>query len=165
MGNGIYVRCPLSSFSQHQRACNSEKPLSPRLVLGYEWQFGASGPWQTMGSKHPDNMVNGSPVCALLGASILLRYALAPDWQLTAGLDLAHYSNGNTRWPNAGTNTAALRIGISRRLGSSGNPSESFADTVPTASLPRRERWSVDLLAYGAWRKKCYHDPDDNPYP
>lgn len=140
--------------------------LSPRLTLGYEWQFGASAPWQIRSRSHPEQMVNGSPVCAMLGASLLLHYRLNADWQLTAGIDLAHYSNGNTRWPNAGTNTASLRLGVSRRLGTSGHPATAaFTDTLPAAALTRQQRWSLDLMAYGAWRKKCYHDPDNNPYP
>lgn len=140
--------------------------LSPKLSLAYEWQFGATAPWQIMDAAHPDQSINGSPVCALLGASLLLRYSMTDDWALTAGIDLAHYSNGNTRWPNAGTNTGGLRLGIARRLGSSARrPRLTEADTIAPALLQTRERWSLDLLFYGAWRKKCYHDPDDKPIP
>lgn len=138
--------------------------FSPRLSLGYEWQFGATAPWQVMSRSHPRQMVNGSPVCAMLGASLLLRYKLDDDWSLIGGLDLAHYSNGNTRWPNAGTNTAALRIGVTKRLGSSAHMPDP-CDTSVVSGLTARERWSLDLTAYGAWRKKCYHDSDKQPYP
>ncbi len=140
--------------------------FSSRLSLGYEWQFGATGPWQILSSKHPDQTINGSPVCALLGASVLLRYRLSAEWTLSGGIDLAHYSNGNTRWPNAGTNTAGVRVGISRYIGSSGRqPALTRTDTIPLSELSRRQRWGVDLLVYGAWRKKCFHDLDDRPLP
>ncbi len=140
--------------------------FSRRLSLAYEWQFGATAPWQIMGSSHPDQAVNGSPVCALLGSSLLLRYDAGRNWAITAGVDLAHYSNGNTRWPNAGTNTAGIRIGVARTLGQSGSgPRLSHTDTIAVGSLKSRERWFVDLLLYGAWRKKCYHDDMDEPWP
>ncbi|MCM1028154.1 MAG: acyloxyacyl hydrolase [Pseudoflavonifractor sp.] len=137
--------------------------ISRRLTLVYEWQFGATAPWQINGPSHPDNMVNGSPVCALLGASLLLRYNLNSDWTLIGGLDLAHYSNGNTRWPNAGTNTAALRLGISRHIGSAERVIKMI-DGLDTLERPRRA-W--DILLWGAWHKKCYHDENDeaHPYP
>lgn len=136
---------------------------APRLALAYEWQFGATAPWQIMDAAHPDQAVNGSPVCAMLGASLLLRYDISPSWSLTAGIDLAHYSNGNTRWPNAGTNTAGLRIGLAHLIGrSSRAPRLSPTDT---AALGSTGRWHTDILVFGAWRKKCYHDPDDLPLP
>lgn len=140
--------------------------ITRRLSLGYEWQFGATAPWQILSSHHPEQAINGSPFCALMGASLLLRYAPDRDWIFTAGFDLAHYSNGNTRWPNAGTNTAGLRLGVSRRIGSSGRLwSLEPDDTLSFSSLSRRERWGLDIMAFGAWRKKCYHDLDNNPLP
>lgn len=140
--------------------------FSPRLSLAYEWQFGATAPWQILSSRHLDQTINGSPVCALLGASVMLRYRLSSCWTLSAGIDLAHYSNGNTRWPNAGTNTAAVRLGISRYIGSSSRqPELSASDTIPLSALTRRQRWGLDILAYGAWRKKCFHDIEDRPLP
>ena len=139
---------------------------SKRLSLAYEWQFGATAPWQIMEQAHPDQNVNGSPVCALLGASLLLRYDLTPEWSMSAGVDLAHYSNGNTRWPNAGTNTAGVRIGVARRLGTTGKErAMTEADTAAITTLSGRSRWNIDILGYGSWHKKCYHDSEDKPLP
>lgn len=55
---------------------------------------------------------------------------------------------------------------MARTLGQSGSgPRLSHTDTIAVGSLKSRERWFVDLLLYGAWRKKCYHDDMDEPWP
>ncbi len=137
--------------------------INQRVSLGYDWQFGATAPWQIAGRHNPDNTVNGSPVCALLGVSVRVSYQLAPDWAVAGALNLVHYSNGNTRFPNAGTNTATASISLERRLGGASR-AINFIDRLDTLARPHRV---IDILLWGAWHKKCYHDEDQeaHPYP
>ena len=84
--------------------------LSRTLSLGYEWNFGVSTGWHTSGylsgnSTNVYNLVVGSSVNAYIDVGFLLSWHPAPEWTLSAGIDLSHYSNGNTRYPNAGVNT------------------------------------------------------------
>ena len=80
--------------------------LSSRLSLDYEWNFGASFGWE---KYHPGtntyNYVVGSKINAYINLGFLLNWQLATGWRLTAGIDLSHFSNGNTQYPNAGVNT------------------------------------------------------------
>lgn len=135
--------------------------FSPALSLGYEWQFGATAPWQINDRNHPDNTVNGSPVCAMLGVSLSLRYQVSDEWSVSGAVNLAHYSNGNTRFPNSGTNTASLSIGVARRLGPASR-AVGIIDRLDSLSAPRLV---TDILLWGAWHKKCYHDGNNEAYP
>lgn len=87
--------------------------LSSRLSLDYEWNFGASFGWK---KYHPGtnayNYVVGSKINAYINLGFLLNWQLAAGWQLTTGIDLSHFSNGNTQYPNAGVNTVGGRIGL-----------------------------------------------------
>lgn len=128
--------------------------LAPRLTLDYEWNFGASFGWQKYA---PDanfyNNVVGSRINAYINAGLFLNWQLAPQWSLTAGIDLTHYSNGNSNYPNAGVNTVGARIGVMRTFGSS--PAEASASTIHTdepSSLAARI--SYDVVLYGSTRKR-----------
>lgn len=69
--------------------------------------------------------------------------------KLTAGVDLTHFSNGNTHYPNGGLNVIGGRIGIVRTLG---------VDELPGGVTPGRlfikPHVSYDLVIYGATRKR-----------
>ena len=128
--------------------------LAPRLTLDYEWNFGASFGWQKYA---PDanfyNNVVGSRINAYINAGLFLNWQLAPQWSLTAGIDLTHYSNGNSNYPNAGVNTVGARIGVMRTFG--GSPAEASASTIHTdepSSLAARI--SYDVVLYGSTRKR-----------
>lgn len=92
--------------------------LSPRLSLDYEWNFGASFGWKKYDElSNPQNVLIGSKINAYINLGFLLNWQVHRYWKLTAGVDLTHFSNGNTHYPNGGLNVIGGRIGIVRTLG------------------------------------------------
>lgn len=63
------------------------------------------------------NRVVGSKINAYINLEFLLNWQLAPGTELRAGIDLTHYSNGNTGYPNSGVNTIGASIGVTRFSG------------------------------------------------
>lgn len=125
--------------------------LSSRLSLDCEWNFGATFGWKKHDEEtNPYNTVVGSRVNAYMGLGIYLRWQLSPQWRLTAGVDGAHYSNGNTHYPNAGVNIVGVRVGVTRAWGNISERADRMA-----ASWHPLSRFSYDLVAYGATRKRA----------
>ena len=130
--------------------------LTDRLSIDYEWNFGAAFGWEKYDPvNNPYNVVVGSRINAYLNLGFFLNWQPTADWRLTAGIDLAHYSNGNTNYPNSGVNTIGARIGVTR----------SWGETKPMK--PVREKPSVlnnrfcyDLVLYGSTRKRGLIYPD-----
>ena len=86
--------------------------LSNRLALNYEWNLGLTFGWKPYDEiDNPDNKLIGSRVTAYIGFDLYLRWIASRHVDLNFGLNVTHYSNGNTQFPNLGLNTAALRIG------------------------------------------------------
>lgn len=127
--------------------------LTPTLTLDYEWNFGASFGWKKYDENtNPYNTVVGSSINAYINAGFFLNWQMAPQWQLTAGIDLTHYSNGNTHYPNSGVNTVGARIGVVRTFG---NVAERVQRTTPQAESSRfSDRLGYDLVLYGSTRKR-----------
>lgn len=129
--------------------------LAPGLTLDYEWNFGASFGWKRYNPEtNYYNDVVGSRINAYINAGFFLNWQIAPQWNLTAGVDLTHYSNGNTNYPNSGVNTVGARIGVVRTFG--GNAAEHTS-----ASAGREEeassvagRISYDVVLYGSTRRR-----------
>lgn len=126
------------------------KRLSRKLSIDYEWNFGASFGWEKYHTgMDPVNIVVGSDVNAYINLGFMLNYRFTKNWSLTAGLDMTHYSNGNTSWPNPGVNTIGGRVGMVYRFGGSGEPA---AGAMPHEEF--RPHMSYDLMAYCAARKR-----------
>lgn len=128
--------------------------LSSRLSLDYEWNFGASFGWRrtTTGYDLRSNLVVGSSTNAYINLGVMLRYRVTPELTISAGLDLTHFSNGNTSWPNPGVNTIGTRVGVTRTIG------KGSETTVSPFKLlrPFRRHLTYDIMAYGAWRKAYF---------
>ena len=69
--------------------------------------------------------------------------------KLSAGIALTHFSNGNTKFPNAGLNSVGGRMGLSYNFG-------RRSPEVPARALdpdfPRH--MSYDLVLFGSWRRR-----------
>lgn len=131
--------------------------FSDRLWLGYEWNFGASFGWKKYDEReNGQNKVIGSSVNAFIDVALLLNYRLSSRWQMWAGVEGAHYSNGNTSWPNAGVNSIGVRIGISYRFGTD-DSDRTYVCRPSDDELSRYDvpDWSYDVMAYGATRKRA----------
>lgn len=130
--------------------------LTERLSIDYEWNFGAAFGWKKYDPvNNPYNVVVGSRINAYLDLGFFLNWQLTSDWRLTAGIDLTHYSNGNTNYPNSGVNTIGTRIGIVRSF-----REQEKVNTTQKEICPPRKRLSYDLILYGSTRKRGLIFPD-----
>lgn len=124
--------------------------LGPRLSLDYEWNLGLSFGWKPYDAqRNPDNRMMGSKVNAYIGIDCFLRWNVLRDVDITAGVTLNHFSNGNTKYPNAGLNTIGLKTGIVCLFGRTETESAPQRLRIP---FPRHV--SYDLTLFGSWRRK-----------
>lgn len=134
--------------------------LAPSLTLDYEWNFGVSWGWKKYDPQlNPRNMVVGSKMNAYINLGWLLNWQINNDWHLTAGVDVTHFSNGNTHYPNAGVNTVGGRVSLIRTFGT-----HSYRTSVESRRKARAEierYFSYDVVLYGATRRKGIIWPDD----
>lgn len=134
--------------------------FSDRLWFGYEWQFGAAFGWKHDNTAMPDNQYPVSTgVTALMGLGFKLHYKITDRWILSAGLQMRHFSNGNTSWPNRGVNSAGLSLGIAYTLK---HECDDKSDAPYYKIEDKQSDWFCDVLAYGAWRKRTM-TINDNP--
>lgn len=127
--------------------------LNPRLSFNYEWNFGASFGWKPYEEyENPYNKVIGSKINAYINANFYLNYILSKELDLTAGVDLTHFSNGNTRFPNAGLNTIGLKVGLVYNFNRNG---DYFSKPFSRSLIPNFPRHiSYDVVLFGSWRRK-----------
>ena len=81
--------------------------LARNLSLDYEWNFGVSAGWH-------QNLVVSTKVNAYINLGLMLSWRPAMNWRIFAGLDMTHFSNGDTTLPNVGMNTIGARVGVLR---------------------------------------------------
>ncbi len=126
--------------------------ISDRLWLGYEWKFGAAVGWSHYDEyEHDDNVSVSTSATAMMALGLKLHYALTDRWRISAGVEASHFSNGNTSWPNGGVNSIGAAISVSYLL------TKPQADATAPDWLAReadRGRWMLDIMAFGAWRKR-----------
>lgn len=131
--------------------------LSPRLSVDYEWNFGASFGWNKYDELYNQkNITIGSKINAYINLGFFMNWQLHPQWKLTAGVDLTHFSNGNTHYPNGGLNVIGGRIGVVRTL----NATNAGSGTIEPKRLFIKPNVSYDLVVYGATRKKGFVKDD-----
>ena len=133
--------------------------FSPRISLNYEWNFGASFGWKPYDDAvNPLNKMMGSKMNAYLNADFFLDWRVTREVDFTAGLSLTHFSNGNTKFPNAGLNAVGLRAGLTYNFG---RKSSEMAPRTVCPAFPRH--FSYDLTFFGSWRRKGI-EVGDNQY-
>ena len=130
--------------------------ISPRVSFDYEWNFGLSFGWKPYDEEtNRLNMMMGSKMNAFLNVDFFLNWMVTREVDFSAGISLSHFSNGNTKFPNAGLNSVGLRAGLTYNFGR--NPSEAPTKTVYPA-FPRH--FSYDLTLFGSWRRKGVENGD-----
>lgn len=124
--------------------------LAPRLTFDYEWNFGLSFGWVPYDfDTNPNNKMMGSKVNAYLNVDLLLKWRIMREVDLSAGIALTHFSNGNTKYPNAGLNSIGGRIGLAYNFG------RLSPETTPRTIGPAFPRHvSYDLTLFGSWRRR-----------
>ncbi len=93
----------------------------------------------------------GSKANAYINIDLYLQWMLSSRFNFTGGLSLAHFSNGNTKFPNAGLNTSGLNLGLTYNFGR-----DSYTvPELPQSIIPDFPRHiSYDLVLFGSWRRK-----------
>lgn len=122
--------------------------LSEKWSLGYEWNFGLSCGWKI-------NAAVGSKRNAYINISIPFIWKPSPEWEVQIGPEYTHFSNGDTKYPNGGANTAGLRIGMTRVHGKATSDNLGmylFRGDDGMKDVPFRDRMNYDIILYGAWR-------------
>lgn len=118
--------------------------FSESLSLDYEWNFGVSAGWHR-------NLVVGTKVNAYINLGLMLKWQPGlcssafcrslDGWTFAAGLDMTHFSNGDTTLPNVGTNIIGARISASRAFGATAGMA---ADGGSAARVDIRQlRWEA----------------------
>lgn len=123
------------------------------VSLNYEWNFGLSGGWKPYDfATNVDNKVIGSKLNAYLNINLYFKWRLSSHFDLNTGVELSHFSNGNTKFPNGGLNTVGAKIGLVYNLNSGDgiNPWAYSPTTVPEFT----RHVSYDLALFGSWRRK-----------
>jgi hypothetical protein len=127
--------------------------ISRQLSFNYEWHFGLSAGWHPYDEyENHFNTIIGSERNAYINTNFYLNRMLSRKFDLTAGITLTHFSNGNTRFPNAGINTLGFKTGLIYHFNRKNRyiPASSFRLSVP--EFPRHI--SYDLVLFGSWRRK-----------
>lgn len=134
--------------------------LTSRLSFNYEWNFGLSFGWKPYDPySNRYNIMIGSKINAYINTNFYLNWVLSPDWTLTPGFTLTHFSNGNTKLPNAGINLMGFKLGLVYRFNRN---SKLLRDQLDDSSIPAFPRHvSYDLVAFGSWRRKGYFLGDE----
>ena len=136
--------------------------ISQRLSLDYEWNFGLSTPWKQYDPV--DNYVNwviGSKINAYISTGLHLNYMISPRLSATAGLTATHFSNGNTKFPNAGLNTVGGKVGLTFHFN---RDRDIPLHPAYRSDIPRFPRhMSYDVVVFGSWRKRGIRI-EDRPY-
>jgi hypothetical protein len=121
--------------------------LAPNLSLDYEWNFGVSAGWR-------QNLVVSTKVNAYINLGLMVSWRPAMNWRLFAGLDMTHFSNGDTTLPNVGMNTIGVRLGVLRMFET--DVPEKLTDYAEQGSADREtwytklwNRTSIDVILCG----------------
>ena len=79
---------------------------------------------------------------AYINAGIYLNWAFSRYFDLIIGGDFTHFSNGNTKFPNAGVNTTGAKIGLVYNF----NRTEEELTKIPKGNLIVRLAKKLHLL-------------------
>lgn len=124
-----------------------------RMSLHYEWNFGLSAGWKPYDPyTNGYNLVIGSKLNAYLNLNLYVNWVLSNRLDLITGIDLTHFSNGNTKFPNSGLNTVGLKLGLVYNFNKADRNlfNSSYRTLVPAFV----RHTSYDLVLFGSWRRK-----------
>ena len=127
--------------------------FTSRLSLNYEWNFGISCGWHPYNAEtNPNNGGVGTKRNAYINAGLYLNTRVSKHFDIIAGVTFSHFSNGNTKYPNAGINNGGLRVGVAYYFNRDNQFEESSNESVAVPAFHRHV--SYDFLVYGSWRRK-----------
>lgn len=151
-GNGKELGNPIALYL-FQGATIAQ--VSRKLSLNYEWNFGISNGWKPYDNDYNSyNGMIGSKLNAYMNANFYFKQQLTSQFDLIYGLTLTHFSNGNTKFPNAGLNATDLKVGITYNF----NKEQNLTSGVLTYKQPQIQKFpnhiSYDVVLFGSWRRK-----------
>ena len=127
--------------------------FNPCLSLNYEWNFGLSAGWKPYDNDYNSyNGAVGSRMNAYINAGVYINWAFSRYFDLIVGGDFTHFSNGNTKFPNAGINTAGAKIGLVYNFNRTEEDLSKSLYQPVTTRFPRHI--SYDVVLFGSWRRK-----------
>ncbi len=133
--------------------------LNRFVTLRYQWNFGLSWGWEPYNAiTNPYNGGVGTRRNAFLNLGVFFDWRLSRYFDIITGVTLSHFSNGNTKYPNAGINTGGGRIGLVYYIN---RPKSQESVSSAQATIPYfRRHISYDVLLFGSWRRKgvAIHD-------
>ena len=151
-GNSVEIGNPIALYL-FQGATIAQ--FSPRLSLNYEWNFGLSAGWKPYDKEsNPNNGMIGSKLNAYMNANFYLKQRLSTKFDLIAGGTLTHFSNGNTRFPNAGLNAVDAKVGLVYNLTGNDRKLSSLLSHTPLLINKFPKHISTDVVLFGSWRNK-----------
>ena len=101
---------------------------------------------------NPANIMMGSKINAYINADFYLNVTLTRELDFSAGLSMTHFSNGNTKFPNAGLNSIGMKFGLLYCFGRADDPLVKPRRPLLAPDFPRH--FSYDLVLFGSWRRK-----------
>lgn len=129
--------------------------LSRRISINYEWNFGISGGWIPYDNEYnPYNGMMGSKLNAYMNANFYFKYQLSSQFNLIYGLTLTHFSNGNTKLPNAGLNATDMKVGLAYNFNKESNYNHKSLSLPSHYIQDFPHHISYDLVLFGSWRSK-----------
>ena len=133
--------------------------LNRRVSWNYEWNFGISLGWKPYDTFSNDyNQMIGSKANAYLNLSTYLNWRLSPTFDLQTGVSFTHFSNGNTKYPNAGLNTSALKLGLVYNIQRKEQDEWKQKQVIPSFE----KHTSYDVIVFGSWRRRGMHVDDEH---
>jgi hypothetical protein len=125
--------------------------ISQNLSLNYEWNFGLSLGWKPYDyENNPNNTVIGSKANAYINTNFYFSWMLAENLNFNTGVAVTHFSNGNTKFPNAGLNTVGVKAGVLYSF----IPKKEAINLPSESKVPVfKEHISYDLVLFGSWRR------------
>ena len=124
------------------------------LSFNYELNLGLSFWWKNYNQFYNEyNKIIGSKVNAYINVNTYFLWKLYDNLSLTTGIGVSHFSNGNTKLPNAGLNTVSFKLGLDYKFSSdnTNNREKNFNDSNETNY---NKFFNLDLTLFGSYRRK-----------
>lgn len=122
--------------------------FSSGLSLDYGWDLGASYGWRK-------NDMNGSAFNIYINVGLMLSWDVTPSWTIGIGPEFTHCSNGDTKYPNGGSNLFNFKLSAVGHI----NPLNDVEDRGYIKKYEdelRQKKFSdrmfYDLILCGGWR-------------
>lgn len=130
--------------------------LAHALSFNYEWNLGLTMGWNPYDPEtNSSNRIIGSEVTACIDVDFYLSWLVSRHIDVNVGVSLVHFSNGNTKIPNAGLNIGGAKIGLAYYI----NRDISSWSLSPARNVPVSRYMTYDLLLFGSWRSKGFYTP------